>query len=219
MAETAAAQSLDLRGKTITTFILNEAVLKLREMSEGDVLELVTERSEAIESDIGAWCRMTGHRFLSAEQEQDAVRYRVVKGARAGERRRLAFIISEPGLEELISPLGFALGAALAGIEVAIYFQGPAVKVLTRGFHETLGGLSKPFSGFARKGLTDIGHVPPQEKLRQLREHGAHFYICEPSMQHFGVEKSELIFDDVTSSEYVTFLEVLGKADIHFFLQ
>jgi predicted peroxiredoxin len=67
--------------------------------------------------------------------------------------------------------------------------------------------------------LTKIGHIPPQDKLRQLRELGAHFYICGPSMEHFGVQKGKLIFDDVVIAEYLTFMEIMKKADIHIFLQ
>lgn len=70
-----------------------------------------------------------------------------------------------------------------------------------------------------RKGLADIGHIPPQDKLRQLKELGAQFYICGPSMEHFGVKKSELIFDDAIGAEYLTFMERMQKADIHIFLQ
>lgn len=220
MVEASAKQSVDMRGKKITTFILYDAVMKLTEMNEGDVLEIVTEVFEPIESDIRAWCRMTGHNLVDLEKAPGQERYYVEKAAPKGEKRsKLALVISDAGLEELISPLGFALGAALAGTEVYIYFQGPAVKVLKDGFKEALRGISRPFSRFARKGLAEIGHIPPQDKLRQLRELGARFYVCGPSMDHFGVEKDELIFDDAIVSEYLTFMEVMDNADIHIFLQ
>ena len=64
-----------------------------------------------------------------------------------------------------------------------------------------------------------LGHIPPQDKLRQLKELGVHFYICGPSMEHFGVKKNKLIFDDVIVAEYLTFMEIMDKADIHIFLQ
>ena len=38
--------------------------------------------------------------------------------------KKVAMVISNSGLEELLSPLGFALGAALEGMEVHMYFQG-----------------------------------------------------------------------------------------------
>lgn len=219
MARESAKQSIDVRGKKITTFILYHAVMKLREMSEGDVLEIVTEAFEPIGSDIRAWCRMTGHGLVDFDKAVDQERYYIQKGAPVEEERKLAMVISDAGLEELISPLGFALGAAVAGTDVYIYFQGPAVKVLKKGFKEALHGISRLFSGFARKGLAEIGHLPPQDKLRQLRALGACFYVCGPSMEHFGVRKDELIFDDVVVSEYLTFLEVMDKADIHIYTQ
>jgi predicted peroxiredoxin/TusA-related sulfurtransferase len=219
MASVSAQQSIDIRGKKITTFILYNAVMKLREMKEGEVLKIVTEAFEPIESDIRAWSRMTRHRVVELEREGDTETYFIEKGVSEESGRKLALVLSDPGLEELISPLGFALGAALGGIEVFVYFQGPAVRVLARGFKETLHGLSRPFSGFARRGLAEIGHVSPQEKLKQLKELGAHLYMCGPSMEHFGVRKDDLIFDDVIVSAYLTFMEVMDKADIHVFLQ
>lgn len=209
--------SIDVRGKKITTFILYEAVMKLSEMSEGDVLEVVTDAFEPIASDVRAWCRMTGHGLVDFDKGADQERYYIQKGAPNEEERKLALVISDAGLEELLSPLGFALGAALAGTEVYIYFQGPAVRVLKRGFKGALRGMGRPFSGFARKGMAEMGHIPPQEKVRQLRHLGASFYICGPSMDHFGVRKDELIFDDVVVSEYLTFLEAMDEADIHIY--
>ena len=76
---------------------------------------------------------------------------------------KLAMVISDPGLEQLLSPLGFALAAALEGIDVHLYVQGPAVRLLTRGFRERLPGLKRPFSRFARAGLDRAGHVPAQD--------------------------------------------------------
>ena len=82
-------------------------------------------------------------------------------------------IISHPGLEELLSSLGFALAAALGGGEDSLYFQGPAVRVLKRGFNARLQGIGRFFSAFARSGMDKTGHIPPQEKLRQLQDLGA----------------------------------------------
>ncbi len=210
--------SVDVRGKTITTFILYEAATKLQGMKEGDVLEILTDPFEPIENDIQAWCRMTGHVLAGTQKEPDSERYYIQKGAPKKEGHKLAMVVSDPGLEELLSPLGFALGAALAGTEVAIYFQGPAVRVLTKGFKARLKGIGRFFSSFAQRGMAATGHIPPQEKLRQLRELGAQFYICGPSMEHFGVKKDELAFDDVVMAEYVTLVEVMNGADTHIYV-
>jgi predicted peroxiredoxin/TusA-related sulfurtransferase len=211
-------ESIDVRGKTITTFILYSAAAKLQGLKEGDVLEVLTDAFEPIESDIRAWCRMTGHKLAAVEKEPDCERYHIEKGTPKGKEHRLAVVISDAGLEELISPLGFALGAALAGTEVAIYFQGPAVRVLAKGFKARLKGMGRFFSSFAEKGLAQAGHLPPQDKLRQLKELGARFYVCGPSMEHFGVKKAGLAFDDVVVAEYLTFIEVMHRADTQMYV-
>ena len=98
-------------------------------------------------------------------------------------------------------------------------FQGPAVRVLAKGFTEKLHGPGRAFSRFARAGLAKAGHIPAQEKIGQLQALGAHLYICGPSMQHFNVAKTDLAFDDVTIAEYLTFMEIMANADIHVFVQ
>jgi len=212
-------ESIDMMGKKITTYILYEAAKKLANMKEGEILEITTDNFEPIESDIRAWCRMTGHNLVEFQKESDYQKYYIKKGKPKEREDTLALVISNPGLEALLSPLGFAIGAALGGTEIYIYLQEPAVKVLKKGFKEKLHGINRFFSSFARKGLAEIGHIPPQDKLKQLRDLGAHLYICGPSMEHFGVRKSELIFDDVIVAEYLTFMEIMKKADIHIFLQ
>ena len=110
-----AKDSIDMRGRKITTFILYNAVLKLKDMAQGDVLEIVTEDYEPIESDIRAWCRMTGNSLVELQKESNRQRYYIEKVKPAEKENKLALVISNPGLEELLSPLGFALGAALGG--------------------------------------------------------------------------------------------------------
>jgi predicted peroxiredoxin len=127
-------------------------------------------------------------------------------------------VISNDGLEELLSPLGFALAAALEGIDVSLYVQGPAVRVLARGFRPKLKGWSRPFSRFAAAQMTKSGHIPAQAKFRQLHNLGAHMYMCGPSMEHFKVKPEDLILDDVALVEYLTFMAVMEEADIQLFV-
>jgi TusA-related sulfurtransferase len=81
MATVSARQRLELRGKTITTFIAYEAAATLREMQAGETLELVTEDQEAIKRDLDAWCRAVGHSVVSAESEGGQARFLIEKGA------------------------------------------------------------------------------------------------------------------------------------------
>jgi predicted peroxiredoxin/TusA-related sulfurtransferase len=212
-------RSIDMRGKTITPFILYYTVKNLQDMQEGEILEVNTDKFEAIENDMNAWSRMTGHRLLEMETGNNYQRYFIAKVTVKKPERKLAMIISDPGLEKLLSPLGLALSAALSGTDVYLYFQGPAVRVLKKNFKAKLSGIQKPFSSFARKEMAKAGHLPPQDKLEQLKELGARIYICGGSMDPFGVKKRDLIFDDVIVAEYLTFLEIMDKADIQIFLQ
>ncbi len=219
MSTTTITTSLDMRGRTITTFIAYEAHRRLADLTDGDTLELITAAAEDIDNDIRAWCRTTGKDLVAVERTATACRYVITKRPSRPSGRRFAAVISDPGLEELLSPLAFSLAAALEGVDVSLYFQGPAVRVLTKGFTEKLHGVGRPFSRFARAGLDRAGHVAAQQKIRQLQALGAHLYLCGGSMSHFHVAKTDLAFDGVTIAEYLTFMEVMAGADIHLFVQ
>jgi predicted peroxiredoxin/TusA-related sulfurtransferase len=215
----ATSAPLDLRGKSITTFIAYETFRRLEDMADGERLELLTDAEEGIDNDICAWCRTRGQQITAATRTDGSRHYTITKRPLRPSGKRFAAVISDPGLEELLSPLAFALAAALEGSDVSLYFQGPAVRVLARGFTERLHGPSRPFTRFARAGLTKAGHIPAREKLRQLQALGAHLYACAGSMQHFKVAKADLAFGDVTIAEYLAFMETMARADINVFLQ
>ena len=120
----ATKRTLDRRGKTITTFVVFDAAAELETMNEGEVLELFTDDFEPFEKDIAAWCQATGQVLLSSEKAETGLRFLIERRTPKTKDTRLAMIISADGLEELLSPLGFALGAALEGIDVSLYFQG-----------------------------------------------------------------------------------------------
>lgn len=215
----ATSAPLDLRGKSITTFIAHETLRRLEDMADGERLELLTDPGEGIDNDITAWCRTRGQEITAATRADGSRQYTITKRPLRPSGKHYAAVISDPGLEELLSPLAFALAAALEGSDVSLYFQGPAVRVLTRGFTEHLHGPGRPFTRFARAGLVRAGHIPAQEKLRQLQALGARLYACAGSMQHFKVARTDLAFSDVTIAEYLTFMETMTRADINVFLQ
>lgn len=206
---------LDLRGKTITTYILYEVHDALGGLDEGDRIEAVTGAFPAIDSDVRSWCRTTGNPLVDVVVDGDLRRYVVEKGPQHRSGHKLAAIISDDGLFELLSPLGFALAAGLEGHDVSLYFQGPAVRVLANGFTAKMHGFGRPFSRFPRQGLAKVGHISPQEKISQLQRLDARFFACGPSMGHFKVDPSDLAFDDVAVSAYLTFMEQMDTADIH----
>lgn len=210
--------SLDHRGRTITTFVVYDVAQHLGRFEEGEVLELLTDEFDAFEPDLEAWCDATGHVLLASTAEPGGHRFLIEKRAPKVNETRLAMVISSDGLEELLSPLGFALGAALEGIDVHLYFQGPAVRVLTGGFRPKLKGWARPFSRLAASGMAKAGHVSAQHKLRQIRELGGHIYVCGGSLQPFKVRREDLLFDDVPIVEYLSFVRVLEDADIQLYV-
>ena len=181
---------LDRRGKTISTFVVFDMVAALRQMDVGARVELIIDDFGPLERDIRAWCDRTGHQLVSSEVTGPSRRVVIEKGSdiETPGSSRVAMVISEAGLEELLSPLGFALAAALEGMHVDLFFQGPAVRVLASGFRPRLSGWARPFSRFAAAGMAETGHVAAQDKLRQLEALGARFFSCGPSMLHFKVD-------------------------------
>ncbi len=206
---------LDLRGRTITTFIAYEVHEAMSPLDEGDRVEVVTDAFTAIDTDLRAWCRATGNALVDSDITGATWRFTIEKGATRRSTRAFAAVIEDDGLFELLAPLGFALAAALEGHDVSLYFQGPAVKVLANGYVAKMHGLGRPFSRFPRVGLDKVGHIPPHAKLGQLQRLGAHIYACGPSMDHYKVAEADLAFEDVIVAEYLTFMEQMDQADIH----
>ena len=215
-----AQEALDFSGKKISGFVICKLSEKLDVLPLNESVKIKTENYKAIQQDLFAWGKMTGNKIVLLDNNQQSLTFKITKVAdKINKGESFSIIISDKGLEELLSPLGFSVGAALSGYQVNIYFQGPAVKVLEKGFKEKLKGFNSIFSGFARSGLSKIGHSPAQDKLRILEKYGAKFYVCQPSMEHFNLKEQNITFSNIVICEYFTFLEVLEKSDIKFFLQ
>lgn len=215
-----AQEMIDFSGKQISGFIIFKISEKFLDLKINDAIRIKTDNYKAIQSDLIAWSNMTGNKVILIDKNENNLTFEITKFVEKQKNgKKYSIIISDKGLEELLSPLGFSVGAALCGYQVNIYFQGPAVKVLEKGFKEKLKGFNSIFSGFARNGLAKIGHSPAQDKLRILEKYGAKFYVCQPSMDHFGLKEQNIAFSNIVICEYFTFLEVLDKSDIKFFLQ
>jgi TusA-related sulfurtransferase/predicted peroxiredoxin len=210
-------QSIDLRGRTITTAIAVAARDALSDLPPGEEIQLLLDPFPALLPDLQALCRATGHELVDVPEQGEHRLVTLRKGVRRPSDQQVAVVVSTDGLEELLSPLGFALAAALEGARVAVYLQGPAVHVLKPGFQPRLHGLARPFSRFARSGLDRAGHVHPGEKLRQLQKLGGSLYACGPSLEHFHVDPSRLAFDHVIVCEYLTFMEVMRQSDVQLY--
>jgi len=161
METLAAKTTLDRRGKTISTFVVFDVATHMDAMSEGETIEVLTDDYGPLQRDISAWCQTTGHVLVSSEQVTTGWRFLIEKRIPAAKDTKMAMVISPDGLEELLSPLGFALAAALEGIDVSLYVQGPAVRVLGRGFRPKLKGWARPFSRFAAAQMSEADDGAP----------------------------------------------------------
>jgi predicted peroxiredoxin/TusA-related sulfurtransferase len=217
MTSVEAPSTLDLRDLTITTAIGYAVTEALDELAEGDALDIRVGDTPAVLTDLKTWATATGNELVITPDDGHERRLRLTKHAPPAQRRHVAMIISAAGLEESLSPYSFALAAALEGARVSLYIQGPAVRHLQPGYKATLPWPMRPFSRFARRGLESSGHVAPITKLRQLQHLGGRVYACGPSMDHFGVDPSDLALGDVTICEYLTFMAVMQEADVQLY--
>lgn len=210
-------QRIDLRGtnKKVSIYALVRVVDALKNLKPGEEsVELLVDSFAGLRNDIQAWSRLSGHSVEQITSEPTVDHFIITKGVQKEQKEHLAIVISNDGLGELLSPLGFALAAATGGMDVSIYFQGPGVRVLKKGFLGNLSGMSRPFSFLARRGMAAMGHELPVEKLKQLHNLEAKFYVCHPSMEVFGVKESQLMFDNVILAEYATFLNAIRGSTI-----
>ena len=212
------AESLDRTGRAVSTFVIYDAQLELMSLEQGEVLELLADDFKPLAHDIEAWTDAVGHELLGSELAPGGRRFLIAKGAGRPPTSSLAMVISDAGLEELLSPLGFALAAGLEGMRVSLFIQGPAVRVLTRRYRPKLRGWARPFSRFAAAGMARTGHIAAQDKLHQLQALGAEIYACGPSMEHFRVREDEFALGGVLVVEYLTFMAVMREADVQLYI-
>ncbi|MBI9098015.1 MAG: DsrE family protein [Spirochaetaceae bacterium] len=211
--------TIDCKGKTISTFIIFYLFQGLSEIENDQYVDLIIDNTDYVKNDIVSWANYCDIQILSEEEIDGSIQIRFVKQSQINKGKSFALALAEDGLGELLSPLGFALGAALSGYDVRIFLNGPAVKIVEKGFKEKLSGFSRIFSGFARRGLNNIGHISPTQKLLQLKQLGAEIYICGPSADQFKLNRNKVIIEDVKYVEYMTIIPILAEADINFFIQ
>ena len=211
-------RKVDGRGKSITTHVVFSVAEEMRSMEVGEVIEILTDEFEPFVADIPAWCAAVGHKLVLSEATVEGHRFIVEKSEVVSAGTSLAIVISSAGLEELLSPLGFALAAALEGADVHLYFQGPAVRVLSRGYRPKLSSWQRPFSRFAAAGMAKTGHIAASDKLIQLRSLGAKLYVCGGSMEPFKVRREDLMFEDLPIIEYLSFMPILQRSAVQWYV-
>lgn len=217
-AAAGAAAVLDLRGKTVVSYVVYETLKALGPLAEGQVLSLWVDAYDGLEADLSVWMELTGQRLAGETRAGGLHRYDLVKSPPRPMNEQLAIMISKPGLEDLFTPLSLALAGRMAGMETHVFFQGPGVRVLKKGFDERLSGIWAPFSGFARRQAARTGHIRPQEKLAELVELGAHLHACPLSLDQFGVPRDQLAFP-VELAQYYGMLATFRESRTQIFLQ
>jgi predicted peroxiredoxin len=213
-----AAAALDLRGKKVISYVVYEARKALDRLADGEILSLWVDAYDGLEGDLAIWMDLTGQRLAGEERAGGIHRYDLVKAPPRAMPEQLAIMVSRPGLTDLFTPLSLALAGRLAGMETHVFFQGPGVRVLKKGYDEKLPGLWAPFSVFARRQAARTGHVRPQEKLAELVELGAHLHACPLSLEQFGVRRDELAFP-VELAQYYGMLATFRESRTQIFLQ
>ena len=137
------------------------------------------------------------------------------RGTRAGHTMGLA--ISDSGAYALMSPLKFAMQTLQRGDHVSLFFYGPAVRVLAKGFQAALVGAARPFGQAGPPTPDEGGYIRPELLISGLKASGAKLYICGSSMREFGLTTDELAFDAETV-EYDTFLSDSETSDLHIYV-
>ena len=156
-----ASTSLDMRGKTITTFIAYAAARRLTELAEGETLELLTDASDAIDNDIRAWCRATEQELASTGHSDGTYRYAITKASLPPQPgRRLAAVISDPGLEDLLSRSGLPWPPSL---------RVPASRCTSRDRRYAYWSKGSPRSCTARAGPSAGSPGPARYRCREGR--------------------------------------------------
>jgi predicted peroxiredoxin/TusA-related sulfurtransferase len=196
---------LDLRGNGLATDIVARAINRLDTMRAGESLSIEVDADEAIDNDLRAWCDATGNHLLGVHEGADTRTYVIEKGVPVNVVHKMALVLSSSAHGHLAAPLSLAQAAALEGVDVAIFFEGPAVALLTTTF---------PTRGSRFRRSRRAAQRDAHEQLQQIHDLGGDLYACERSLRQHHVGRADIAFDRVIHAEYLTFLPVMEDADI-----
>ena len=198
-------QHLDLRGTGLTTDIVARAINRLDAMPAGGSLALQVDAAEAIDNDLRAWCEATGNHLLDVTDRDGYRIYLIEKGVPIKVVHNLALVISSPDHDHLEAPLSLALAAALEGVGVSIFFEGPAIAVLTSAFPNRGGWFRR-----SRQAALRDAH----DRVQQIHDLGGDLYACERALIELEIDHQDIAFDRVIHAQYLTFVPVMEEADI-----
>lgn len=205
-ARNAGHHHLDLRGTGLTTEIVARAINRLDAMSPGEALSIQVDAGEAIDNDLRSWCEATGNHLVRVEDVGDSRIYVIEKGVSMTVVHRLALVVSSSAHDHLEAPLSLSLAAALEGVDVSIFFEGPAVCLLTAAPAQ---GARRWLRRSRSRALSEA-----HDRLHQIHDLGGHLYASERALGEFDLSAAELAFERIIHAEYLTFLPVMEEADI-----
>jgi predicted peroxiredoxin len=202
------------KGKNITAYVITSISYVLDSAAIGDYLDFKVDYYQAIDNDLKTWSNISGYQALLLDSSKDYKVYRVTKIKQSSSGKHLAMVVSGEGLKELKSSFDFAWVAALSGMEVDIYFHGSAAKLLEEGYKEYFRANKDAVKSNERKKYTKDEYETHKQKLSELENRGATFYVSPPSKSHHKVKESRVKFLNIEFIEYPSFLKKTEGADI-----
>src|SRR5262249_44413321 len=77
--------SIDASGRTFASGLLLELVSALRQTAAGDLIGLTTDDADAVDADLDAWSRLTGHAIVSRATENGRTQWVLRHGSAASD--------------------------------------------------------------------------------------------------------------------------------------
>lgn len=216
--------------------------IEAEKLADDAKIEFIVKDNAGIIEDIKRYCEVRGHSFYGNDTKSDSAKdgiamapgtkkYGLIKHTRAGEneleaRNRgreptLTVIISTAEMKEVLFPLEKGLAAAVLGMDVNVVFDGAGVRWVKRGYghHSRLSGwkwINWVVTGKSVNAAMkyDMGWTQPDESIRLLEDLGAKFWLCGPSMKHYGVDAKEVVLKQWTAAGPVTWVDLLARSDV-----
>ncbi|EKD12766.1 uncharacterized protein L3040_006918 [Drepanopeziza brunnea f. sp. 'multigermtubi'] len=202
--------------------VLSSLRQDLASLNPEDIAELVIRNNKGLFRDVCIWCERTGNDMIASEHANDNLDVHCLiqkgEGMSLSGRRKMVVVVGTAELEKAVGVLEKALGGAVMGMEVLIWFEGSGVRIVREGYRPLVGGVFGRLWTRAVEGcLRKMGRPLPREAINILEELGASFFVCGPSLERFGVREEELSVKNFELGSIVMLVDMLDKADVALF--
>ncbi|CZR52673.1 uncharacterized protein PAC_02550 [Phialocephala subalpina] len=221
---------VDARNTTKSYIAIYSVIKEFSHRNPESVIELLIPNSKGMLHDIATWCETTGNKLIGSEFSSDGgtedIHVVIQKGVRTGidqegergREKKMTVVISTADLDYVVPPLDKALAGKVLGMDVSVVFEGAGVKLLKNGYRATRSGLFGNFrTSSIETSLTNSGSPLPSEGITMLKELGAKFYVCGPSMEANGVRQEELVVEHSIVGSTVTWVSLLEHSGVNVF--